>query len=97
MVVIESGKMFLKDCFSKRTILLTDDNVRGYSLSKYGQGLSFKTLLLYLSNGEIIEFPQFFYTNFKDIPKALEIYGFYYFGFEKYKWRNLLFRDYLFK
>jgi hypothetical protein len=97
-IIIQNKKVYLKDVFSRKEINL-DNSFKGYSYSSYGSNRAFKdfkTLLFYFNNGRIIEFPQFLYTNFKDIREALYEAGIKFLGHEPYIWKNLISRDYRF-
>jgi hypothetical protein len=98
-IIIEDGTVRLKDIILQKSILL-DDSFKGYSYSSYGDGraaYNFKTLLFYFNDGQIIEFPEFLFSNFKYISEALINAKVNFLGNEPYRWKNLISRVYHFK
>ena len=99
ILLIKNESVYLKDVLFHKTTLL-DDSFKGYSYSSYGDGSAvrnFKTLLFYFTDGRIIEFPQFLFTNFKHIHGALSDAKVNFLGDEPYIWKNLISRVYHFK
>ena len=98
-LVIEDGKVYIKDVIFNRVLPL-DASFKGYTNSEYGSSraiVKFETLIFYLSDGRIIEFPQMLYRNFKSIKKSLEDNDIRSLGYEPFIWKNLVSRSYKYK
>ena len=102
-LIIKDKKIFLKDIFLMKTTSVTD-NIKGYSISAYSTITAtksiagyFRTTIIYFKTGEVIEFPQFLYWNYKFIALVLDDNNVEFLGRETFIWKNLLFRRYQFK
>lgn len=80
------------------------DNIKGFSISAYSTITAtksiagyFRTTIIYFKTGEVIEFPQFLYWNYKFIALALDDNNVDFLGREPFIWKNLLFRRNQFK
>lgn len=85
---IEAGTLFVTDVlrFKKRALAAAD--IKGFSLSEYPlRGFKFKSILVYLKNGEKLEFPQFLFLNFRKLAQCLEQNGIRFLGNEPYVWK----------
>ena len=51
------------------------------------RGARAKSIILYISEEEKLEFPEFLFLNFKKLDKALEESGLQFFGVESREWR----------
>jgi len=85
---IEEGRIIVTDLFTFRKRVFQAADIKGFSLSEYPlRGLKVKSILLYLDNGQKIEFPQFLFFNFKRLTQALQENGFKFLGEEPYVWK----------
>jgi|GEM_PF-6433957 len=96
-MVIADNQVTIKDQLLFRSFVLRNDEIKGFSLSEYPIRISgIKSILLYLINGEKIEFPQFLIFNFKKLTRALEKSGVPFLGEEPYIWKWIDSRRYKF-
>ena len=80
----------------KRRVLRRED-IKGFSLSEYPlRGINFKSILLYLYNGQKVELPQFLFLNFKQLTRSLQESGIKFLGEEPYIWKWIDSRYYKF-
>lgn len=94
---INPGQVIIKDHLLFRSFALRTDEIKGFSLSEYPIRISgVQSILLYLINGEKIEFPQFLFFNFKKLAKGLEQDGVPFLGKEPYIWKWIDSRVYKF-
>jgi len=78
--------------FKRRT--LRSNDIKGFSLMEYTMGgirlmgwVKGKSIMLYLEDGDKIEFPEFLFMNFTKMDRALEESGLQFFGIESIEWR----------
>jgi hypothetical protein len=94
---IDRNSLIITDHLRFKRQVLQRADIKGFSLSEYPlRGLSVKSILLYLSNGEKIELPQFLFFNFKQLAPALEQSGVKFLGQEPYIWKWIDSRRYKF-
>ncbi len=85
---LEEKDIILKDAVNSKEKRIPKNKVKGFSTTTYNtRAWNFKSLILYLANGDKIEFPQFLYWNFKDFKVALEENNIQYLGHEPYRWK----------
>lgn len=97
ILIFEKNHLKIIDAVFKTERAIHTSEIKGFSLTTYPtKGWDFKEILIYLSNGEKIELPQFLYWNFKDIKPGLELNGLRFLGFEKFRWKFFDSRHYEF-
>ena len=85
---IEAGSIVITDLFTFKKRVLHGADIKGFSLAEYPlRGLKVKSILLYLVNGQKIEFPQFLFYNFKRLNQALQENGIRFLGEEPFVWK----------
>lgn len=85
---IEPDSLIITDHLLFKRRVLRGDDIKGFSLSEYPlRGMKVKSILLYLSTGEKIEFPQFMFFNFKSLAPSLQESGITFLGEEPYIWK----------
>jgi hypothetical protein len=94
-LIIKDKKIIIQDTIFKTEKVYELNEIKGFSLSKYPTKIwNFKEIIIYVKNGDKIEFPQFLYLNFKDFKTSFENYGLAFLGFEEYSWKFLDKRNY---
>jgi hypothetical protein len=85
---IEPDSLIITDHLLFKRRVLRGNDIKGFSLSEYPlRGMKVKSILLYLSNGEKIELPQFLFFNFKNLAPSLQENGITFLGEEPYIWK----------
>lgn len=96
--MFEGGNLKVIDAVSKKQHVISKAAIKGFSLSKYPTRIwNFDEVIIYLSNGNKIELPQYLYWNFKEIKPAFESNGIPFLGFERFRWKFLDSRHYEFE
>jgi hypothetical protein len=96
-MVITHDQVIIKDHLLFRTSVLRSEEIKGFSLSEYPIRISgIQSILLYLVNGQKIEFPQFLFFNFKKLSRSLRECGIPFLGEEPYRWKWIDSRIYKF-
>jgi hypothetical protein len=84
----ETGSLIITDHLLLKRRVLRGDDIKGFSLSEYPlRGMKVKSILLYLSSGKKVEFPQFLFFNFKSLSPSLQESGITFLGEEPYIWK----------
>jgi hypothetical protein len=97
ILVFEDEHLKIIDAIFRSERTIHKSEIKGFSLTSYPTKMwDFKEILIYLSNGEKIELPQFLYWNFKAIKSGLELNRLKFLGFEKFRWKFLDSRYYEF-
>ena len=96
-LIFESGQLSLKDAITGKKNEIDKGEIKGYSTTIYQTKVwNFKSLILYLNNGDKLEFPQFLYWNFEDISQSFSDNSIQYLGHEPYRWKWFDTRHYLY-
>jgi hypothetical protein len=96
-MTITRDTVIIKDRMFFKSFSLPQSEIKGFSLSEYPIRIcGIQSILLYLVNGQKIEFPQFLFFNFKKLAKALEESGISFLGKEPYIWKWIDSRIYKF-
>ena len=96
-IILQGGQLILNDAITSKDNSIDKSDLKGFSTSIYQtKAWDFKTIILYLNNGDKLEFPQFLYWNFKEIKPTLEDNGIIYLGDEPYRWKWFDTRHYQF-
>jgi hypothetical protein len=96
-MIITHEMVVIKDHLLFRSSALGQAEIKGFSLSEYPIRLKgVQSILLYLINGQKIEFPQFLFLNFRKLTTALEESGIPFLGEEPYIWKWIDSREYKF-
>lgn len=82
---------------TRRKKVINKDDIMGFSTSKVPYRMyDFKQIIVYLKDGTKIDIMQFAYFNFKKIQPVLIEKGYPYLGHEKYRWKWINSRIYLY-
>jgi len=97
VLVFENDHLKVTYAIFKTERIIHKSEIKGFSLTTYPTKVwNFKEILIYLTNGEKIELPQFLYWNFKDFKSGLESNELKFLGFERFRWKFLDSRYYQF-
>ena len=97
-LIIEEGNIYKVSILCGKKELLKKNDIKGFSTSEYPLKIwTFKSIILYLQNGQKVEFPQFLYFNFNEIENILIENSIRNFGYEKHKWKSITSRHYEFE
>lgn len=93
-LIIQKNRIVLINHLSFQKTDITD-LIKGYSRTDFGKySTSKNTILLYLSDGRIINLPKFMYLNFGDIEPILIDNKVKFLGEEPFEWKNIIQRKY---
>jgi hypothetical protein len=87
-IVLAGDQVVVRDVilFKRRVLQFAD--IKGFSLMEYPtRWVNGRSIVLYLTDGAMIEFPQFLFFNFRKLDMALEESGINFFGVESREWR----------
>ena len=97
ILAFEDGCLIVTDAILKKQYVVSNYEIKGFSLSKYPTKIwDFDEVVIYLNNGNKMELPQFLYWNFKDIKPAFDDNDVMFLGHEPFRWKFLDSRHYQF-
>ena len=88
VLIFENNRVIKKNIILRKSVIIRFTEIKGFSTSNYPTKIwNWKSIIIYLGNGEKIEIPQFLYFNFKNISLELEKAGIISLGHEKFRWK----------
>jgi hypothetical protein len=86
---LSGDKIIVRDVFLFRRRVLQLSDIKGFSLMEYPtRWVKGRSIMLYLTEEQKLEFPEFLFLNFRKLDKALEESGLHFFGVESRRWRR---------
>jgi hypothetical protein len=87
-IALTGDKVIVRDVLLFKRRILQFGDIKGFSLMEYPtRWVKGRSIILYLTDGGMIEFPQFLFLNFRKLDIALEESGINFFGVESREWR----------
>gem|GEM_PF-6284104 len=97
--IISGSRIIAKNLINGKVQTYDSTEVRGFSKSSIRYKFRrkpYKQILIYLTNGEVLELLQLLYADIDKIEQSLLIHHYFYLGYEDFKSKGLFRRAYQF-